>query len=201
MSDIKKSPLYTKRGDKGETDLVDGTRLSKSSQRIDIYGDLDELNSYIGWCLSYGNKEFFTIEPIIEHLHFLLHVQHELFVLESHIACLPENLPKCNLPSLNSSLVNDMEGKLDLSDSLNSKMTSFIIPGGHELASRFHITRTFCRRIERKMVGFMQTEGENSLPKEALPLINRLSDYLFSLARLSNQLSQTEEIKWVPSKN
>jgi len=190
-----KSKLYTKKGDTGKTDLVDGTRIEKSAPRVEIYGELDELNSFIGWALSHANKQLKGTQ-FDSHIEQLISIQNSLFVLESLIACQPQNIERLNLPQLHEEEIVSIEGHIDQADSLTPKLKHFVLPGGDELSSRFHLCRTVCRRVERKMVAFTVIHGETSLPTLSIKYVNRLSDYLFSLARLANFLNHVADIPW-----
>ncbi len=153
--------LYTKTGDSGETSLVGGERVSKGNSIIDLYGELDELNSWIGLLNNYldnnGTQDFLAeIQKSI--FEFLTGVKDDFILkIESHIDDLENRLPS---------------------------LTIFILPGGNLASSYSHIARTVCRRVERKAV--LLRDGGVSLPKNSLIFLNRLSDYLFCLARSVN---------------
>ncbi len=184
-----KSNVYTRGGDKGETSLVSGDRILKSDDRIDLYGEVDELNSFIGLADSYLNEQLsekFKLNRII---------QSALFDLGSKLACEEEFWEKYKLPDINSELIGKIETAIDEMDSKLEKLKNFILPGGAKAASVLHICRTVCRRIERKLVAF-QRNG-NQVPNHSLEFMNRLSDYFFVQARYVNYLTKTEEIPWV----
>lgn len=188
---MKKSKIYTKGGDKGETSLVSGSRVSKSSHRLHIYGEVDELNSHLGLCAS-----FMEANNLMEdELYFVYDIQSRLFDLGSNLACETEFIDKYKLPQIPDTLVQELEEKIDEIDSTLPALKNFILPGGHVLASSFHIARTICRRIERNLVSF-DLEKENIIPNNSLIFINRLSDYLFVMARHANIVTKHKEMMW-----
>lgn len=193
---MKKSKVYTKSGDKGQTSLVSGKRLEKSDQRIDLYGDVDELNSAIGYGVSLLKKNE-LVEGV--DLLFLQQFQSALFDLGSRLACEEEFWEKYNLPDITLGLLNSLEFQIDSLDEELEPMRFFILPGGNEAAAYFHVCRTICRRVERKLVGFELTGGK--LPSHGLKLINRASDYFFVLSRYINKQAGEDEVKWIPQKS
>ncbi|MFZ4712823.1 MAG: cob(I)yrinic acid a,c-diamide adenosyltransferase [Bacteriovoracaceae bacterium] len=184
--------IYTRTGDEGLTGLVSGNRISKSDERIDLYGDVDELNSYLGLVIVHFNNENNSSDKEI-----LLKVQSALFDLGSNLACEEENRTRFKLPSIHMNLINSLESRIDQMDDILPKLKNFILPGGSLLASHLHVSRTICRRVERKLVHFKLTSGE-LLPENGLMLLNRLSDYLFVLSRYANHLSSDIEVEWKP---
>ena len=188
---MKKSGLYTKTGDAGNTSLVGGERISKSDSRIDLYGDIDELNSTIGLVVS------FITDSKIEHLENIMNIlqltQSNLFNLGSHMACLSTDWEKYKLTPIDTDFITQLESSIDLVDSKLPRLKNFVLPGGSKASSFSHLARTICRRAERKLVMFGEVDD---LPGNALILLNRLSDYLFVIARYFNlQLGHTE-ILW-----
>ncbi len=188
---MSKSNVYTRTGDSGETSLVSGTRVSKGSHRLHIYGEVDELNSHLGMAHSLMKSHKVGKEELV----FIEDIQARLFDLGSNLACESENAKKYNLPQLADSTVMDIEEKIDELDAQLPPLKNFILPGGHPVASSFHIARTICRRIERNFVSFNE-ENPNQLPTNAMIFINRLSDYLFVMARYSNHITKESEIVW-----
>lgn len=180
--------IYTKTGDKGTTSLIGGTKVPKSHLRIESYGNIDELNSYLGLC-----RDLFEDELSRK---TLLEVQDRLFTIGSSLACDPVKEPKMKIPDLNSNDIKVLENEIDRMTELLAPMKSFILPGGHPLVSHLHIARCICRRAER---GCVRLELE-SLEIEPLILqyLNRLSDYLFTLARYAALLLKAEELPWKP---
>ena len=180
--------IYTKRGDGGKTGLIGGDEVSKSNERINAYGEVDELNSVIGWCASISDDK---TKEILER------ENRNLFVLGSWLAT-PDSASvdtRKNLPEWNSKSTETLEIEMDgLSNSL-SELKNFILPGGSELASRLHIARTVCRRVERSICSLSEKEIVNPI---FIQYLNRLSDWLFILARDSNRISDIEDTIWTP---
>jgi len=176
--------IYTKTGDKGETSLFGGRRVSKDDLRIDAYGDVDELNSWIGLIRSLNP------DPSIDHL--LESVQNDLFVLGSDLAS-PVDLEKPGLVRIEPMQIERLEKEIDRIEDGLDPLESFILPSGSTIASHLHVARTICRRTERAVVRLSKTE---SIGPNPVVYLNRLSDLLFDLARLSNKLSSTPETRW-----
>ncbi len=188
----KKSKVYTRTGDKGETSLVSGTRISKANMRISLYGDVDELNSHIGYMRSLMPQEDFESLP-----EFFDRVQSTLFDLGSKLACESSLWEKYKLPDVKVETIETMESHIDRLDEKLVKLKNFVLPGGTQLAAYTHIVRTECRKVERKLIEF----GENtqSCPENAVQFLNRLSDFLFVYARYCNHFAGKSETIWVPS--
>jgi cob(I)alamin adenosyltransferase len=180
--------IYTKTGDDGTTALIGGTRVSKSNLRIEAYGTIDELNSYIGLC-----RDLLTDEPVRL---LLQEVQDRLFTIGSSLACDPDKEPKMKIPDLKDDDTLLLESNIDKMNGLMPAMKNFILPGGHPTVSHLHIARCICRRAERCCVRLFEADGE------ALPLVvkylNRLSDYLFVVARYTAFQLKVPEIIWKP---
>lgn len=181
--------IYTKSGDEGTTALFGGTRVPKHHIRIQSYGTVDELNSWLG---------LMRDQPVAaRHTKFLLSVQDRLFTMGSMLATEPDASPPRGgaLPQLHSADVESLESEIDALNETLPPMTHFILPGGHPSVSYCHIARTVCRRAER-----MTTLLNEHSPVSPLVLayLNRLSDYLFVLARKLSSELQADEIKWVP---
>jgi cob(I)alamin adenosyltransferase len=180
--------IYTKTGDKGTTSLIGGTKVSKSHLRIEAYGTVDELNSYIGLChdlLSDKNSRVVLQET-----------QDRLFTIGSSLACDPVREPKMKIPDLKEEDVCLLENEIDKMNESIPPMKSFILPGGHPVVSHLHIARCICRRGERCCVK-LELEGEEVQPI-VIKYLNRLSDYLFVLARFTARQLKAEEIPWKP---
>lgn len=178
--------IYTKTGDRGETALIGGERVLKNHPRIEAYGDVDELKSWLG---------FIRDQDIsIIHKRFLLGIQDRLFTIESHLAS-PDNKFSKNLPQVCESDIDLLEREMDRLNEELTVLNSFILPGGCSVASLCHIGRTICRRAERRIITLSASENVDPV---LLKYINRLSDYLFVLARaLTKELSGTET-PWIP---
>jgi cob(I)alamin adenosyltransferase len=177
--------IYTKTGDKGTTSLIGGTKVVKSHLRIEAYGTVDELNSYIGLC-----RDLLTDQASRA---TLLEIQDRLFTIGSSLACDPAKEPKMQIPDLKETDITFLENEIDRMNEDIPAMKSFILPGGHSTVSHIHIARCICRRAERCVV---------RLESEATPVIikylNRLSDHLFVLARFTSHQLKTDEIPWKP---
>lgn len=178
--------IYTKTGDKGNTSLLGGTRISKASLRIETYGTVDELNSYIGWTADYQKDE--KVIAIIRE------IQDRLFTIGSSLACDPKKEVKMRLPDLKEDDISLLEKAIDEINGQVPPMRSFILPGGNAAISVCHVARCVCRRAERLCVAL--TENEEFVGPLIIPYLNRLSDYLFMLARLTAHSSGIEEIPW-----
>lgn len=178
--------IYTKTGDKGSTSLIGGVRVPKHHIRIESYGTVDELNSQLGLV-----KDLCGREDVGE---WLREVQDRLFTLGSELATAPEKTVKMKLPDLHDSDVAWLEARIDQMNESLPEMRSFIIPGGDAAASACHVARCICRRAERICVG-MEAAGE-VLPELAIRYLNRLSDFLFVMARYITHESGGEDVPW-----
>jgi cob(I)alamin adenosyltransferase len=180
--------IYTKTGDLGKTSLIGGTKVPKSHLRIESYGTIDELNSFIG-----------LVSDQITHGHskiILKEIQDRLFTIGSSLACDPDKEPLMKMPDLKEDDVILLEKEMDKMNKELPVMKSFILPGGHPAVSTAHIARCVCRRAERICVHMQQEEL--FVDPLVIKYINRLSDYLFVLARYIGHLLNVEEIKWQP---
>jgi len=180
--------IYTKTGDKGTTSLIGGTKVPKSHMRIEAYGTIDELNSYLGLCFDLLTDE--QSKKIINE------VQDRLFTIGSSLACDPIKEPKMRLPDLKEEDVQLLEKEIDRIDSTIPPMQNFILPGGHTTVSHLHIARCICRRAERCCVRLELESLE--VDEIILKYLNRLSDYLFVLSRYIGHLLNVPEIPWKP---
>ncbi len=187
--------IYTKTGDKGTTALFGGTRVSKHHIRIDSYGTIDELNAWLG---------LIRDQKIDNHSKKLLAIiQDKLFTIGAILATDPEKAllksgkERLNIPKISASDIELLEKEMDAMNESLPPMTHFILPGGHTTVSYCHIARTVCRRAERMATQLFEKEPfEDNL----LSYINRLSDYLFVLARKLSKDLKADEIKWIPEK-
>jgi cob(I)alamin adenosyltransferase len=176
--------VYTKTGDKGQTSLIGGTRVPKHHIRIESYGTVDELNSYIG---------LIRDQNIDDHSKkILIEIQDRLFTIGSSLASDPER-SKMKIPDLKEDDVTLLEKEIDKMNETLPEMRSFILPGGHTTVSYCHIARCVCRRAERMTIHL----SEDSFVAElVIKYLNRLSDYLFVLARKLSFDLDAEEIPW-----
>jgi cob(I)alamin adenosyltransferase len=180
--------IYTKTGDTGNTSLIGGSKVPKSHLRIESYGTVDELNSYIGLCIDHINDLPSKV--------LLKEIQDRLFTIGSSLACDPGKESKMKIPDLKATDVLLLENEMDKMDEVLPVMKSFILPGGHVAVSTLHIARCVCRRAERICV-HMQEEKLFVDPL-VIQYLNRLSDYLFVLARYIGHLEKADEIPWRP---
>ena len=187
--------VYTKTGDKGTTALFGGTRVPKHHIRIDSYGTVDELNSYIGLI---RDQE---IPPRSKEI--LIHIQNKLFTVGAVLATDPEKMTlkngkdRLNIPRIDLEDIQLLETEMDMMDNDLPPMTHFVLPGGHTTVSYCHIARCVCRRAERLATALYDLEP---FDEHTLAYLNRLSDYLFVLARKLSHHLAAEEIKWIPEK-
>jgi cob(I)alamin adenosyltransferase len=180
--------IYTKTGDLGNTSLIGGTKVPKSHLRIESYGTIDELNSYIGLVGDLLTDDHSKL--------ILREVQDRLFTVGSSLACDPDKEPLMKIPDLKPEDIVLLEKEIDRMNDILPVMKSFILPGGHPAVSTIHVARCVCRRAERLCV-HMQQENLFVDPL-VIQYINRLSDYLFMLARYTGHLMQVPEIPWKP---
>lgn len=180
--------VYTKKGDQGTTGLIGGTRILKSSLKIEAYGTVDELNSHVGLL-----RDIIVTE---DYQNQLLDIQDRLFTMGSHLAT-DFDKSKMKLPEIYTEDVNNLEQWIDNMEETLEPMKHFVLPGGHPTVSHIHITRCICRRAERISVDLSQTESVNPI---ILMYLNRLSDYLFVLSRKMAQILKADEKPWFPKK-
>lgn len=178
--------VYTKTGDKGTTGLIGGSRVGKDNIRIEAYGTVDELNSFLGLANDQLQNEKISA--------WILEIQDRLFTVGSSLATDPEKAPKMKLPDLHEEDIVWLEQRIDEMDDVLPVMKSFILPGGGVAASTFHVARCVCRRAERICV-HMQNIGE-FVADDVLKYLNRLSDFLFILSRYIVHLQGREDIPW-----
>jgi len=203
--------IYTKTGDKGTTALFGGTRVPKHHIRIESYGTVDELNSHIGLIRDQDINTHYK--------ELLIHVQDRLFTVGAILATDPDksifkngrerlNIPKIssekngrerlNIPKISSENIELLEKKIDIMNEALPPMTHFVLPGGHQTVSFCHIARCVCRRAERLATALNDISPVDS---NTLIYLNRLSDYLFVLARKLSFDLKANEIKWIPEKH
>lgn len=187
--------VYTKTGDKGTTALFGGTRVSKHNIRIESYGTVDELNSHIGLIRDQDiNNHYKTV---------LIEIQDRLFTVGAILATPPEKetlkngQPRLQQLGILDSDIEYLEKEIDTMEESLPQMTHFVLPGGHTTVSYCHIARCVCRRAERLAVHLNELEPTDI---HVLTYLNRLSDYLFVLARKLSYELKAEEVKWIPRK-
>jgi len=187
--------IYTKTGDKGTTALFGGTRVPKHHIRIESYGTVDELNSHLG---------LIRDQDINEHYKdVLMHIQDRLFTIGAILATDPKKAvlkngkERLNIEKISSENIERLEQEMDTMNDVLPPMTHFVLPGGHQTVSFCHIARCVCRRAERLASALKDLEPFEA---NALTYLNRLSDYLFVLARKLSSDLQANEVKWIPEK-
>jgi len=187
--------IYTKTGDAGETSLFGGKRVKKYDLRIESYGTIDELNSYIG---------LLRDQKIDDHSsNTLIKIQNELFSIGAMLATPPENEKlksgknRLRISVIGADEIAFLEIEIDKMESTLQPMTNFILPGGHASVSICHISRCICRRAERIIIQLNEKQDVN---RNILIYVNRLSDYLFVLARSLSMINGADEIPWITAK-
>jgi cob(I)alamin adenosyltransferase len=187
--------IYTKTGDKGTTALFGGTRVPKHHIRIDSYGTVDELNSHIGLIRDQNINQHYK--------EILMVIQDRLFTVGAILATDPEKATlkngkqRLNIPKISSQDIELLEHEIDSMNDALPEMTHFVLPGGHQTVSFCHIARCVCRRAERLATALNDLEP---FQPESLVYLNRLSDYIFVLARKLSHELKAEEIQWIPKK-
>ena len=187
--------IYTKTGDKGTTSLIGGTKVPKSDPRIEAYGTIDELNSWIG-LVSDQFKKKSKWTPLEKTKKILGEIQDRLFTIGSSLACDSEKETKLKIPDLKEEDVTLLEKEIDRMNAKLPEMKSFILPVGHIAVSTTHVARCVCRRTERLCVSLQ--ENNSFIEPLIIQYLNRLSDYLFVLARFIGHLLKVKEIPWKP---
>ena len=181
----KKSLIYTRTGDKGKTSLVGGARVKKTHVRLEAYGTVDELNSQLGLLYTYlteeGDKKL------------ILWVQHKLFSVGSYLATDQSNTALRIESQIADEDIHRLENAIDEADALLPPLKAFVIPGGSRGSAVCQVCRTVCRRAERRILTMAE---EHEVTENVSAFVNRLSDYLFVLARKMNLLVETDEIYW-----
>ena len=184
---------YTGRGDQGKTQLYSGERVPKSHPRVEAYGDIDELNSVLGALMSTLPENKGDLQAQIEHIQSLL------FVSGTWLATTPDSPEMGTVDSIPESETKMLEQVIDSMDDELPRLRGFLLPGGHISAALTHIARTVCRRAERHVVLLAAESGEGKAHIEFMALLtflNRLSAYLFVLARYLNWLHKVDEVSW-----
>lgn len=179
--------IYTKKGDSGDTSLFGGERVSKSSERIDAYGTVDELNSFVGLAASYELSDKGT--------EYIRKVQEMLFILGADLATPPSK--KARINRITEEDIRFLEEAIDELEEELETLKNFILPGGSQSGATLHIARTVCRRAERATVQCKETDDISDV---ALKFLNRLSDFFFVLARYENKQAGVREEVWKPER-
>jgi cob(I)alamin adenosyltransferase len=181
--------IYTKTGDTGDTGLFGGGRVPKSHPRVEAYGDVDELNATIGVARATGSPP----DPQIDAL--LVRIQQDLFAIGALLATPDRERMRMHLDKakIDQERVAELERAIDAADAELEPLRAFILPGGSPKAAALHVARTVCRRAERRIVDITD---EMEIPPLVIVYLNRLSDVLFTLARLANKRASAEETAW-----
>ena len=190
---VKLNKIYTKTGDDGTTGLSNGSRVKKYDLRPSAYGDVDELNSFIGLsinCIN-KNKKYNSLVKILKK------IQNDLFDLGADLSTPIEENPKFEPLRIKNKQVLNLENLIDKFNSKLEPLNSFVLPGGSEMSCWLHIARTVARRAERSMSKLYE---KNNINKQSLIYINRLSDFLFVVSRVTNDNGKSD-ILWVPGEN
>ena len=183
--------VYTKKGDKGYTELIGGSKVKKNSERINGFGEIDELNVAIGACaIPVNNLKGESKKNILD---IILRIQNHLFNLGNMIASLEQNR---KMPKITNNDIDFLENKIDFYNNQLDTLSSFVLPGGNELNIKFHFARVICRRCERYLSGIMKSENLDMI---IIQYLNRLSDLLFVLSRYANKELLCKELLWNPN--
>ncbi|SRR5690606_1246183 len=180
--------IYTKSGDKGETGLFGGERVSKASKRIEAYGTIDELNSFIG--LAITEVKNYEVKNLLQK------IQNQLFTVGSDLASPDtEKNRKHNIPRVTEDYYINLEKEIDKFESRLEELRNFILPGGSKSSALLHVCRTICRRAERRVTALKESEN---IGNNIIIFLNRLSDLFFVLSRVENVESKIPDVKWEP---
>lgn len=186
--------IYTGTGDKGRTSLFSGERVSKAHLRIDAYGDVDELNSILGAMAAVLPPGGADLQPV------LIQIQSDLIHAGAWLAVTPQAPAADDLKQITKAQIRYLESQIDALERDLSPLKGFILPGGHISAAWSHVARTVCRRAERRIVAVIEQEDSPSRGQHHYMVqvyLNRLSDFLFVLARTCNQFSGQDDVLWV----
>lgn len=186
--------VYTRKGDRGETRLVGGQKVAKDALRIEAYGTVDELNSYIGLARQTIVDHHF--DQLSEMAETLIRVQHDLFNLGSILACLPEDVVP-QMPRVSEEDIFALEQSIDYYNEDLDPLRSFVLPGGARINAELHVCRTVCRRAERLVVALSANED---VDQEAIGYLNRLSDAFFVWSRAATHAIDADEVLWDPNR-
>jgi cob(I)alamin adenosyltransferase len=187
--------IYTRTGDKGQTSLFGGERVSKANERVSVYGTVDELNSALGLCAALCDDATFDAEEMRD---WLLHVQKDLFAIGSWLAS-PKGKEgftgaRKDRTDLDDDRIAELEKDIDGWEAELKPLKTFILPGGGVLGASIHFARTICRRAERECVAL--ADSVDNVPDLAVKYLNRLADALFVLARVANHREKCPETPW-----
>ncbi|MFH1843982.1 MAG: cob(I)yrinic acid a,c-diamide adenosyltransferase [bacterium] len=189
--------IYTRGGDKGETSLLDGTRTTKTNPRVDLYGSVDELNSFLGFGAALLQQSAHgeavptdRAQELVDQLH---HIQRDLFQMCSILANPQRSRELASSAAKLPFAAATLESHIDGMQAELPPLSSFILPGGSVPAGALHISRSVCRRVERRAV---EVDSQHAIPPGVMVYLNRLSDYLFVAARWANHILGVEDEVW-----
>ncbi len=188
MTTPPKAKIYTRTGDKGTTRLVDGSCVEKFNPRVEAYGTVDELNSYLGVVRAFLQNHS-VLQPLDTHFE---KIQNELFNVGSLLATEKDDV-FAMLPPITSEQIHNLENQIDILTADLPALKNFILPAGHPAAAHLHVARTMCRRSERRSAEIAMKDDRYDL---TLQYLNRLSDYLFVVARWANLKSGVNDVLW-----
>jgi cob(I)alamin adenosyltransferase len=180
--------IYTKTGDTGDTGLFGGARVGKDDLRVEAYGQVDELNAVLGLARAQGLG---AMDSLAEAL------QTQLFTIGAILATPPDSKASKAIPTMHDSWISDLEQAIDGFDNELKALTSFILPGGTPAAATLHLARTVCRRAERRVVPLLRAAIVDA---QVVVYLNRMSDLLFTMARVANHRAQVADVPWVAAK-
>ncbi len=193
---MKITKVYTRTGDKGMTDLIGGERISKADPRLEAYGTTDELSAHIGLLVAMmerDSQEGADRQPLDQERQLLLRAQDNLFVIGSNLATNQATTPLYDFAKLPDTETAQLEERIDHLMAILPQKQGFILPGGTVTAAQCHVCRTVCRRAERNIIALSQ---QATVDEQVVRYINRLSDYLFVLAKIINFNTGKSEIIW-----
>lgn len=189
--------IYTKTGDDGDTGLFDGSRVRKNDLRVEAYGNVDELNSQLGVLVaalrtpvSAGTSNAARVRQVL--IDRVTQIQHDLFTLGAELAT-PGEKNRERMPRTTPAASQTLEHWIDEATAGVKPLRAFVLPGGDPLAAQFHVCRTVCRRAERAIVA---ADAAEPVSREIVIYVNRLSDLLFTWARLANEIAGVEDVEW-----
>jgi cob(I)alamin adenosyltransferase len=180
--------IYTKTGDSGDTSLFGGGRVGKEDERVEAYGQVDELNCALGLARAEGLGDMDGLAQLI---------QEQLFTIGGELATPQGSKAQKAIPQVQQSWVTDMEKAIDAFDQEIAQLTTFILPGGTKAAAALHLARTICRRAERRTIPLLRA---GKIDTEIMVYLNRLSDLLFTMARVANHRAGVPDVPWKATK-
>jgi cob(I)alamin adenosyltransferase len=181
--------IYTKTGDTGDTGLFGGARVGKDDLRVEAYGQVDELNAVLGLARAEGLGEMDALAAAL---------QAQLFTIGAILATPPDSKASKSIPEMHDGWITAMEQAIDGFDAELNALKTFILPGGTRAAAALHLARTVCRRAERRVVPLLRAA---IVGQQVVVYLNRMSDLLFTMARVANHRAKVEDVPWVAPKS